>query len=387
MRSIYLDYNSTTPLAGAVRQAMTPFLGELIAAPGNPHWLSRAIEEAIEDSRNHVSMMLDCMPSEIIFTSGGTESINLALLGYARTIPRKSYSRSKPQMILSSVEHAPVSRVADFLQTQGWEITRLPCRADGAVEVDALRSAIGKRTRLISIQLANEQIGTVQEIAMMARLPRPKSAMFHTDATQAMGKINVDVEALGIDMLSLSGHKMYAPKGSGALYVRSGITLESLMHGGCQENGLRPGSENTPAIVGLGIASQLVKSAGEESAERLSKLSNNFLTQLEQAADETFTAHGHPRNRLPNTLSLVLKNRSALSILRRTPELFLGLAVSSPIPSPQSYPSTIFHSIAVPFEEAIATIRVSVGWNTTEHEIETAAKLLGEAYQQTEPNH
>ncbi len=383
MRSIYLDYNASTPLAGAVRQAITPFLGELFATSGNPHWLSRATEEAIEDARNSVSIMLDCMPSEIVFTSGGTESSNLALLGYARAISKKASGRTKPQLILSCLEHAPVARTADFLETQGWEITRLPCRSDGSIEVETLRAAICKRTRLISIQLANEQVGTIQEIATMARLSRPKLAMFHTDATQAMGKINVDVESLGVDLLSISGHKMYAPKGVGALYVRSGTMLESLLHGGWEESGLRPGTENTPAIVGLGIAAQLVKSAGDESAERLSTLSSRFVSQLEQAAEVTFNVHGHPRNRLPNTASIVLKDRSALAILRRVPELFLGLAIPHPVPSQQSYLSTAFHAMGVSMDEAIATLRVSVGWNTTEEEIEKGSKILGEAYKQT----
>jgi len=178
---------------------------------------------------------------------------------------------------------------------------------------------------------------------------------------------------------------MYAPKGVGALYVRSGTMLESLLHGGWQEGGLRPGTENTPAIVGLGIAAQLVKSAGDESAERLSVLSSSFVTQMEIAAEETFSVHGHPRNRLPNTVSIVLKDRSALAILRRVPELFLGLAIPHPVPSQQSYLSTVFHAMGVPMDEAISTVRVSVGWNTTEQEIETGAKLLGEAYKQTAP--
>ncbi len=385
MRSIYLDYNSTTPLAGAVRQAIAPFYGELFASPGNPHWLSRASEEAIEDARNQVSILLGCSPSEIVFTSGGTESTNLALLGYARTITTKGI-RAKPEMILSSMEHPPVSKTAVFLESLGWQITRLPCRTDGSVDVDVLRSAIGKRTRLISIQLANEQIGTIQDIAAMTRLSRPKQALFHCDATQAMGKFHTDVETLGIDLLSISGHKMYAPKGVGALYIRSGVMLESISHGGCQEGGMRPGTENVPAIVGLGIASQLVHAARDESAERLSYLAHSFVSRLEQTAEETFAVHGHPRNRLPNTASIVLKGRSGLELLRRTPELFLGLAIPHSISSLRTFQSTPFPAMGVTLDEAIATVRVSVGWNTTEQEIESAAVMLGEAYRQTQPN-
>ena len=384
MRSIYLDYNSSTPLAGAVRQAIAPFYGELFASPGNPHWLSRASEEAIEDARNQVSIMLGCLPSEIVFTSGGTESINLALLGYAKAISRKTSSRSKPEIIISSMEHLPVRNTAEHLKSQGWQVTQLPCRPDGSVDVDTLRSAIGKKTRLISIQLANAQVGTIQEIAAMARLPRPKQALFHTDATQAIGKFNVDVETLGVDLLSISGHKMYAPKGVGGLYIRSGITLENILHGGWQEGGLRPGTENIPAIVGLGIASQLVEAARDESAERLSFLIHSFVTRLEQTAEETFTVHGHPRNRLPNTASIVLKGRSGLELLRRVPELFLGLAIPHSIPSLHTFQQTPFSAMGVTYEEAIATVRVSVGWNTTEQETDSAATMLGEAYRQTQ---
>jgi cysteine desulfurase len=379
MRSIYLDYNSTTPLAGAVRQAIVPFYGELFASPGNSHWLSRATEEAIEDARNQVSILLGCSPSEIVFTSGGTESTNLALLGYARTLSQKN-TRAKPEMILSSLEHAAVWKCADFLETQGWHVTRLPSRADGSVDVESLRAAIGKRTRLISIQLANSHIGTIQDVAAMSRLPRPKQALFHCDATQAIGKIQTDVESLGVDLLSISGHTMYAPKGVGALYVRSGVIIESIQHGGWQEGGLRPGTENVPAIVGLGIAAQLVHAAREESTERLSYLSQNFVTRLEQVAEESFTVHGHPRNRLPNTASIVLQGRSGLELLKRIPELFLGLAVPHAIPSQQTFQSTPFPAIGVSMEEAISTVRVSVGWNTTDQEIESAADLLGEAY-------
>ncbi|MDZ4852228.1 MAG: cysteine desulfurase family protein [Pirellulaceae bacterium] len=382
-RSIYLDYNASTPPAGAVRQAITPFLSEMFAVPGNPHWLSRASEEAIEDARNNVSIMLDCMPSEIVFTSGGTESINLGLLGYARAVVKKPNSRSKPQMIISNIEHAAVARTAEYLETQGWEITRLACRSDGSIDLDELKLAIGKRTRLISIQLANEHIGTIQDIASMTRLARPKQAAFHTDATQAMGKIPVDVESLGVDLLSLSGHKMYAPKGGGALFVKNGTSIESILHGEWQEGGIRPGTENIPAIVGLGVAAQLVKSAGDDSAERLSMLSNSFVSQLEQVAEETFAVHGHPRNRLPNTVSIVMKDRSALALLRRVPELYLGLAIPHVIPSERSYQATPYHAIGVSIEVASATVRVSVGWNTTDQEIETAAQLLGEAYRQS----
>jgi cysteine desulfurase len=384
MRSIYLDYNSTTPLAGAVRQAIAPFYGELFVSPGNPHWLSRAVEEAIEDARNQVSIMLGCLPSEIVFTSGGTESTNLALLGYARSIASKSTSRLKPELIISCMEHLAVARTAAYLESQGWQVTRLPCRPDGSIDVEVLRSAIGKRTRLISIQLANDHVGTIQEIATMARLPRPKQALFHTDATQAVGKICTDVETLGVDLLSISGHKMYAPKGVGALYIRSGILLNNILFGDLQEGGLRPGVENVPSIVGLGIASQLVTSARDESAERLSLLSHSFVTRLEQTAEETFAVHGHPRNRLPNTASIVLKGRSGLELLRRVPELYLGLAIPNSIPSMQTFESTAYPAMGVTLQDAIATVRVSVGWNTTEQEIETAAVLLGEAYRQTQ---
>ena len=382
MRSIYLDYNSTTPLAGAVRQAIVPFYGELFASSGNPHWLSRASEEAIEDARNQVSILLGCSPSEIVFTSGGTESTNLAILGYARTISKK-ITRVKPEMILSSLEHLAVSRSADYLETQGWQITRLPSRVDGSVDIDVLRSAISKRTRLISIQLANEHIGTIQEIAAMSRLPRPKLALFHCDATQAMGKIQTDIESLGVDLLSISGHKMYAPKGVGALYVRSGVLLECILHGGWQEGGLRPGTENVPAIVGLGIAAQLVHAARDESTERLSFLTHSFVSRLEQTAEESFAVHGHPRNRLPNTASIVLKGRSGIELMRRVPELFLGLAIPHAMSSEDTFQSTPFPAIGVTLEEAVSTVRVSVGWNTTDQEVESAAVMLGEAYRQT----
>jgi cysteine desulfurase len=380
MRTIYLDYNTTTPLAGASRQAMLPFLDEHFASPGNPHWQSRAVEESIEDARASVASMIGSVASEIVFTSGGTESNNLALLGAARAFESRQKRRVKQHIVTSTLEHGPVALAADALERNGWEVTRVECNREGFIDPDSVRKAIRKSTRLISIQFANAQLGTVQDIASLTRLSRPKNCLFHTDATQAFGKIEVDIDELGIDLLSISGHKMYAPKGIGALYVRSGVLIESLLFGGWEEAGLRPGMNNGLAIAGFGAAAQLVKAGKQESTERLLEQKDRFLQHLEENLGDSIRMIGRDTKTLPNTCCLQMGGVSAQAILAKASELHIGLPIANQSISENAFRMHALNAIQLTLEEARSVLSVSVGWNTTRDEVDDAASVLSEAY-------
>jgi cysteine desulfurase len=379
MNVVYLDYNRTTPLAGAVRQAMLPFLDDFYAAPGNPHWQSRAVEEAIEDARSMVAALMGCSASEIVFTSGGTESTNLALLGAARVVNNQA-GRSRRHAIISRLEHRPVAAVADFLATQGWDITRLPSNTEGFIDPDDLAKALKKQTRLVSIQLANGYLGTRQKIADLTRIPRPEHCLFHTDATQAFGKLEVDVGSLGVDLLSLSGHRMYAAKGVGALYIRHGVHLESWMHGGWEENGLRPGLLNTASLVGLGVAAQLVKAGEQDVEERLSTLHKKLWAGLRAETGDALRRHGSSSQALPNTACFSLGQLTCASLLAKMPELHLGVPWNTNFISANTYDRSCFHAIGLDQSQAHGILCASLGWNTTEDEIDRAIGLISQAY-------
>jgi cysteine desulfurase len=416
-KTIYLDYNTTTPMAGAVRQAMQPFLNELFVLPGNLHWKSRAVEEAIEDSRNQVCNTLDCLPSEVIFTRNGTESINLALLGYALAI-RKKTQRFLPHLITSTMESETVRRTTERLQRRGWHVSRVACDSTGRIDPSDVAKLITKRTRIISIQWANADIGTIQDISTIGNLDRPNDCVFHCDAISALGKIRTQLPGLGIDLLSLSGHHAYGPKGVGVLFVRNGVSIRPLFNGAWQEGGLAPGAENIPAIVGFGAAMELIQNAGMELGDRMETLANRFYDRLRGEIGDAIGVNGpvdarvtvedpfmskdqakkdqakpvdsvsHAENldlesgliRLPNTLSLVMKDRDAQQLLIRTPELHLGYSDAYSDQSARMIPYGALEATGVTPRDAASTIRVSLGWNTTEEEIDQAVQMLSDAY-------
>jgi cysteine desulfurase len=375
MKSIYLDYNASTPLAGAVRQAIIPFLDEFYAAPGNPHWQSRAVEEAMEDSRSHVASMLGCHSSEIVFTSGGTESAQLAILGYAKAVSLSQSRRLKPHAILSTLEHSSVVEAFAVLEQMGWSLSRLPCDELGSIDPNQLKSAIRKNTRLISIQLANRWLGCVQDIAALASVPRPVQCAFHTDATQAVGKIEVDIEHLNADLLSISAHRMYGPKGIGALFIKHARQLSPIGGSGAEENGLRPGLLNPSSIVGFGVAAQLVKAGCLDASERLMQLRERLLLGLTKQIERRWK-HFESERRLPNTVCLSLQGLSTGEILTRFPELHVGIPFPYSMTSEDSYLKSPFPGVSISSEDARDYLSISLGWNTTEEEIDRLVDLL-----------
>ena len=379
MRTIYLDYNSSTPVAGSVRDAMQPFLGDFFADPSSSHWLGRASQEAVEDSRASVAKLLGCHPSEMIFTSGGTESINIALLGSAAQIASQLPSNAPRHLIISAIEYSAVTQCAEYLQQQGWGLTIVGCDKNGVISLDDVENAIRPATRLMSIMHSNHQIGTIQPIAQISELCRSRDIIIHTDASQSVGKIRTLVEELNVDLLSFSGHKMYAPKGIGGLFVRAGVPLQPIMYGEGHESGLRPGTRNVPHIVGIGHAARLIDTALQDGADRMVELRDRFLARLEFELNHSVVVHARQAERLPNTLSLELPNMKAEQLLRHLPEICLGPVLDRDLDSNTCSRNPTLRALGLKADSGQRTIRVSVGWQTTEEDVDRAAEMIAGA--------
>lgn len=379
MRTIYLDYNTSTPIAGSVRDAMLPFLGEFFAHPSNGHWQGRAVQEALEDARSHLAALIGCHPAELVFTSGGTESVNLALLGAARAIASQEPDLT-PHLITSSLEHPCVLRCATELEARGWEVTFLGSDAQGIVRLNELEDAMRENTRLVSLIHASHLLGTIQPIAAIAELCQDHPTLLHVDAAQTVGKIPVNIDELGVDLLSMSGHKFYAPKGIGALYVRMGVTIEPILFGEGNEAGLRPGTENVSHIVAMGAAARLVGQGMELACDRLSDMRDTLHGQLEQLLGHPLTVHGAQAPRLPHCLSLELPAVPAAALAQKLPEICLMAEPTGSFRHGNGRVCSTYASIGLSAEQASRTLRISLGWNTTDEEIERACQLIAAAY-------
>jgi cysteine desulfurase len=370
MRSIYLDYNATTPVAPSVFEAMTPFLTEHYGNPSSSHALGRACHEAIEDARGKLAVLLGADRDEIVFTSGGTESNNLAIMG----VMMQDAPLPVGHLIISAIEHPAVSEPARYLQKLGYDVTVVPCDSRGVVDPRAVDGAIRRETRLVSIMHANNETGVIQPLDEISEICRDRNVLLHTDAAQSVGKIETIAEDLGVDLLSVAGHKLYAPKGVGVLYVRRGVPLEPIMHGAGHEGGLRPGTENVASIVGLGHAAMMAFRSLEASAERLSGLRDQLHTRLTEVIGERLTLNGRNSPRLPNTLSVNFPNVSAADILARIPELCAS--TGSACHSGATSMSPTLDAMGLDPAAARGTLRLSVGWFTSVEEIDRAAELL-----------
>jgi cysteine desulfurase len=370
---IYLDYNATTPIAPAAQQAMLPFLAEDYGNPSSGHILGRSAHAAVEDARARVAELLGARPSEIVFTSGGTESNNLALKGVA-------FSRRPPggHLVISALEHPAVAEPARFLQQLGCEVSVVPCNAQGVVEPQEVAKVLRPATMLVSIMHANNEIGTLQPIPEISAICRARGVLVHTDAAQSIGKVPVRADDLGVDLLTLAGHKMYAPKGVGVLYVRQGVRLEPLLHGAGHEGGLRAGTENVPYLAALGQAASVVARHLSEAAGRLEQLRDRLLARLEEGLGRRLAVNGHKAPRLPNTLSVNFPGVAGAELLARCPELCASTGAACH--SGTTHMSATLRAIGLSPEAARGTVRLSVGWYTTEEEIDRAASLLAEAW-------
>jgi cysteine desulfurase len=372
VRRIYLDYNATTPVAPSVVEAMQPFFTVHYGNPSSTHSMGRAASEAIADARSAVARLLGCDSEEIVFTSGGTESNNLALKGV------KSPPSAGGHLVISAIEHPATTSPARFLERLGYEVSVVPCDEQGLVHPGEVENALRRNTRLVSIMHANNEVGTIQPIREIAEVCHSRGVLLHTDASQSVGKIPTLVQQLDVDLMTIAGHKMYGPKGVGALYVREGLDLEPVLHGSEHEHGLRAGTENTPYIVGLGQAAMLVGKALDESAERLAFLRDR-LQNLLVAGIPGLRVNGLQAPRLPNTLSVTFPKASALMILKRLPELCAS--TGSACSSHSSNPSPTLSAMGLGTMAIRCSIRLSVGWQTSQEDVEQAAECLIDAWE------
>lgn len=374
MRRIYLDYNATTPLAPEVRSAMQPFVAEHFGNPSSDHSLGRAASEAISDAREQLAGLIGAEADETYFTGGGTESNNLAIKG----IFLGDASFLSGHLITSAIEHPATSVPAQYLEKHGVRVTYVPCDENGLVDPNDVAEAIAPDTKLVSIMLANNEVGSIQPIPEIARICRENNVHSHTDAAQAVGKLHVDVNQLGIDMMSIAAHKMYAPKGIGALFVRDSVDLTPLLHGANHERGLRAGTENTPYIVALGRAAKL-------ASERLSN--NHFDTEyrdllwskIRKRLGNAVTVNSDFETCLPNTLSISFEEVSAHQMLAQTPEVCASTGAACH--SGTTRISATLAAMGVSEAQAAGTVRLSTGCFTTEEEVGRAANLLCESFE------
>ncbi|NLP09844.1 selenide, water dikinase SelD, partial [bacterium] len=362
MQPIYLDYNATTPIHAEVAAAMLPCMVTLFGNPSSTHWFGVQSKKAVEQARAEVADLLGCRADEILFTSGGSEANNLAIKGYCL-----AHRRRGSHLIISAVEHPAVMEVAAHLGTLGFEVTTLPVDRYGLVAPRDLEAALRPDTLLVSVMHANNEVGTIEPIAELAAMAHAHGAVFHCDAAQSVGKIAVRVDELGVDLLSVAGHKLYAPKGVGALYLRRGIVLEKQIHGANHEHDLRAGTENVLEIVGLGAACKI---AGRD-------LSNNMTRQalLRDRLYEGLTTrltdlqrNGHAQKCLPNTLSVSFHQLEANAILDQLPQV--AASAGAACHSDRITVSPVLKAMGVATEWAMGTIRFSLGKMTTEEEIE-----------------
>ncbi len=370
MRQIYLDYNATTPIAPKVRDAMKPFLSEYFGNPSSSHGVGRICREAIEDARGHVAALIGADREEIVFTSCGTESNNLALKG----VLLRDGPSADGHLVISALEHPAVSEPAEYLSRMGFAITVVRCDPSGTVDPDDVRKAIRSDTRLVSIMQANNEIGAVQPIREIASICREREVLLHTDAAQSLGKIRAKIDELGVDLLSIAGHKLYAPKGIGALFVRQDVDLEPLLHGAGHERGLRAGTENVPYIVALGAAALQASRDLELNGSRMTLLRDRLFDLLSEGIGTALTANAARGPRLPNTLSVNFPEVVGSELLARVPEICA--ATGAACHSTGTTRSATLRAIGLDPTIAQGTVRLSLGWYTTEDDVDRAAELL-----------
>ncbi len=375
MRHLYFDYNATTPIAPSVQAAMSPLLAEHFGNPSSSHILGRAAAEAVEDARGQVALLLGCDPDEIVFTSGGTESNNLAIKG----VMFGQSPAGGGHLVISAVEHPSVTEPARFLERLGYDLTIVGVTGQGIVQPAAVRAAIRPETRLVSIMHANNEVGAIQSLRQIAAICHEHEIPLHTDAAQSVGKVRTLVDELEVDLLSLAGHKMYGPKGIGALYVRRGVHLEPVQHGAGHEAGLRAGTENVAGIAGLGRAASLAAKSLDQNHQRLAALRDRLWQRLLEEIGNSLVLHAALTERLPSTLSVSFPGVIGHELLARTPELCAS--TGSACHGQAESISPTLAAMGVSAEQARGTVRLSVGWYTTEDEVDRAAGLLLEAWQ------
>ncbi len=365
---IYLDYNASTPIAPEVREAMLPYLESAYGNPSSTHWAGRPAREAVEKSRQKIADLLGCAPAEIVFTSGGTEANNYALKGsfYA--------NGAKGHFVTTTIEHPAIIEPLRFLESLGADVTVVPVDSLGMVDPAAIAAAIRPDTVLVTVMHANNEVGTIQPIREIAGICHAAGVLFHTDAAQSVGKISTRVDELGVDLLSLAGHKFYGPKGVGVLYVREGVKLEPIMHGAGHEGGRRAGTENVLLDVGLGAASVLAQDL--TPAARMRDLRDRFWLRLQEEFGDRVVLNGHPEHRLPNTLNVSFIGHIGSDILAALPEV--AATTGSACHAGSVKMSPVLAAMRTREDVAAGTIRFSLGRSTTWPNLDYVAGRLAE---------
>jgi len=378
-KPVYLDYNATTPIDPRVADAIVPFLREHFGNPSSAHIYGRRAREAVEQARDEAARLIGATAEEIVFTGCATEANNLAIQGVARAL-----RGAKRHLITSAIEHPSVLQPFLRLQADGWGLTILPVDRNGCVDPADVARALRADTALVSVMHANNETGTIQPVAEIAAIARPHGVLVHTDAAQSIGKIAVNVDALGVDLLTLAGHKFYAPKGVGALYVRRGIPMASVLVGAEQERGLRPGTENVPAIVGLGKAAELARQRLPEAQPRLRQL-HDLLHGLLLGQIPGLVLNGHLTERLPNTLNVSFPDVDGRALLQHASER-VAASVGAACHGDGHEVSGVLAAMSVPPAQARGAVRLSVGLPLSNDDVQQAAHALIAAWRQLKQN-
>lgn len=371
---IYLDNNATTPVDPAVSKRMCLFLKEHFGNPSSLYPIGREVKELINEAREIIADSIGAQRSEIIFTGSGTEADNFAIRGVLDALPDKN------EFITSSIEHPAVIETGHYLQKKGYKVTFVPVDSTGLIDIDFLEKKITPQTGIISIMHANNEIGTIQPIEDISHIAKEKGVLFHTDAVQSFGKIDVNVKKLGVDLLTISGHKIYGPKGIGALYIRKGTPISPLIYGGHQERLLRAGTENTPGIIGFGEAVRVMKENKNKDSKRIENLAERLKKGIENTIPK-IKFNGHPEKRIKGTLNIAFNGLEAEAILLALATKGIYVSTGSACSEDSEETSHVLQAIGLKPEIARSCIRISLGRFTTEDQIEAVLNELPEIIQ------
>ncbi|MAX20525.1 MAG: cysteine desulfurase NifS [Chloroflexi bacterium] len=370
MTPIYLDYNATTPIDSQVAEAMLPYIHGLYGNPSSGHPFGLEARAGVDRARHQVASMLGCHDDEVLFTSGGTESDNHAIKGIAGADRARGN-----HVITSNIEHPAVEEVCRYLEIQGLDVTYLPVDGHGLIDPQQVEDTITDRTIMVTIMHANNEVGTIQPIREIADIAHRRGAVMHSDCAQSVGKIPVDVDDLGVDLLTIAGHKLYAPKGIGVLYIRRGVEIEKFMHGADHEMGRRAGTENIILEAGLGIACQLIEQNLDSYIQHMGQMRDRLEAGLQREIPGV-RVNGHPEKRLPNTSSVSFKGQEANTILDKLQSV--AASAGAACHSDRIDVSDVLKAMNLPIEYAMGTIRLSVGRDTTEDEIDRAVQEIAD---------
>ncbi len=373
MDAIYLDYNATTPVDSQVLDAMLPYLQGEFGNPSSAYVLGRRAHAAVEEARGEVAQLIGARPEEIVFTGGATEATNIAIRGAA------TLEKARTGVVTTNIEHPATQACCRLLERAGHAVERVPASPDGIVAAERVAAAVGTTTALVTVIHAQNEIGTIQPVGEIAPAAKVRGALVHADAAQSVGKIPVSVADLGVDLLTIAGHKLYAPKGIGALYVRAGLELPPLVVGAGQEHGRRPGTENVAFIVGLGAACALAHRVLEAAGKAIAGHTAAMLALLQREVPDLELV-GDPERRLPNTLNVLFPDVSGRCVLEHCPEVMVSTGSACHAGSEE--PSAILTALGFDREKALGAVRLSLGRSTTAAQVERAALALARAWRE-----